>query len=84
MIKLNYIRHRALRQMKKAIERGDFDAALKWSLIVDAQLLIAKRLSDLTRRRHRSKPRKPPAKPDAAPATKTAPSKAARVSGNGR
>jgi hypothetical protein len=68
MITLHRSKYRALRQMTKAINRGDIDAALKWSLIFKGQLVIAKRFSDLVQRRPRRKPRKPLPKPAAAPA----------------
>jgi hypothetical protein len=68
MITLDRSKYRALRQMTKAINRGDIDAALKWSLIFKGQLVIAKRFSDLVQRRPRRKPRKPLPKPAAAPA----------------
>lgn len=66
MITLHQAKYRALRQMTKAIARGDANAALKWSLIFDGQLMIAKRFSDLQQRRPRRKPRKPAPKPAAA------------------
>ena len=70
-VTLNRAKYRALRNMTRAIARGDFDAALKWSLIFNGQLIIAKRLSDLRQRRPRRKPRKPAPKP--APASAAAP-----------
>jgi len=76
MITLDKAKYRALRNMTRAIARGDADAALKWSLIFEGQLKIAKRFSDLQRRRPRRKPRKPlpgPAAPAPPPATCQAP-----------
>jgi hypothetical protein len=63
MITLNKAKHRALRNMTRAIARGDFDAALRWSLIFDGQLMIARRFSDLRQRRPRRRPRPPLPKP---------------------
>ena len=71
-ITLDRSKYRALRNMTRAISRGDFNAALKWSLIFEGQLAIAKRFSDLQRRRPRRRPRKPSPKP-AEPAKAVAP-----------
>ncbi|MDP3738887.1 MAG: hypothetical protein Q8R02_15945 [Hyphomonadaceae bacterium] len=43
---------RALKQMEKAIKRGDFDAAFGWTMIANRQLRMARRLSDLRNPRH--------------------------------
>ena len=68
MTNINKARYRALRNMTRAIARGDFDAALKWSVIFDGQIMIAKRFFDLQQHRPRRKPgKKPPARSAAQP-----------------
>jgi hypothetical protein len=56
----------SLRQIFKAVRRGDYNAADNWSSILERQLFCAVRISSLARREHRSRkleslPPKPPA-----------------------
>jgi hypothetical protein len=59
MIDLDRAYFGALRQLTRAITRGDLKAAFYWSAIVDRQLRIATRFHDLVRRRPRRKPNRP-------------------------
>jgi hypothetical protein len=68
MIELDRVYFRALRQLTKAITRGDLEAAFYWSAIVDRQLRIATRFHDLVRRRPRRKPNRPLPKARSGPA----------------
>ena len=54
---------RALRQMSRAIHRGDLDAACKWTYIADRQVRMARCISDLERRVHRPWPLPPKTDP---------------------
>ena len=43
--------HRAVRQVRKATERGDLDSALRWIIVVERQLNIIERLAGVARHR---------------------------------
>jgi hypothetical protein len=66
---------RALRQMSRAIKRGDVDAAAKWTYIADRQVRMARCISDLEKRVHRPWPLPPKADSLKAKSQKPAPGK---------
>jgi hypothetical protein len=73
MISFKQSGFRALKQMNRAIHRGDLDAAFVWALIADRQVRMARCISDLKRKVHR--PRPLPPKTDPLKAKKAEPSK---------
>jgi hypothetical protein len=66
---------RALRQMSRAIHRGDLEAAFAWTVVADRQVRMARCISDLERRVHRPWPLPPKADPLTAKSQKAAPLK---------
>ena len=60
---------RALRQVSRAIKRGDLAAAERWVAVMNARIAIAQRIGDLIARRpHRNARRYAAQRPRPAPA----------------
>jgi hypothetical protein len=67
MITLDAAMYRAYRHVARAIRRGDFAAADRWTSLLERQAFLATRVSNLARREHRPKPLRPLPPPPPAP-----------------